>query len=163
LELDGASADAFDLVEFTIDGRHRPVRNAARAGTQIHAASLGSDAPNGDRAVAIFFTYRTLVKRNGHLFHIDFSRPTRDVKVQVTYGDCSIRHVNVLDYIASSKRSGLTRLPAAGPTPSIALRFDGRVMPKAGATFVWVLDEEMTGPMGRELTGRAMSMHDAGT
>ena len=83
------------------------------------------------------------MQRNGHLFHLDFSRPTRDVKVQLAHGECGIRHINVLDYMASSKQSGLARLPASGPTPSIALRFDGWILPKAGVAFVWVLDEEL--------------------
>jgi hypothetical protein len=36
------------------------------------------------------------------------------------------------------------------------LRFDGWVMPKAGAAFVWVLEEETAG-RGHEVTGRAIS------
>jgi hypothetical protein len=150
LELDGASTDAFDLIELTIDGRRRVTRGTTRAGTQIHTANVSSDATNGELAVAISFAYRTLVQRNGHLFHLDFSRPTRDVKVQFAYGDCGICYVNVLDYIASSKQSGLTRLPASGPTPSIALRFDGWILPKAGVAFVWVLVEEFVSGSTRD-------------
>lgn len=63
--------------------------------------------------------------------------------MQVAYGGCGIRHVNVLDYIASSRQPGLFRLPVSGPTPSIALRFDGWLLPKAGVAFVWVLEREM--------------------
>ena len=37
----------------------------------------------------------------------------------------------------------MLRLPASGPTPSIALGFDGWILPKAGAAFVWVLEGEM--------------------
>ena len=39
--------------------------------------------------------------------------------------------------------AGLSRLPASEPTPSVFLRFDGWILPKAGVAFVWVLDEEM--------------------
>lgn len=42
--------------------------------------------------------------------------------------------------------SPASRLPASGPTPSIALRFDGWILPKAGVAFVWVLDSEMAPP-----------------
>ena len=56
---------------------------------------------------------------------------------------CGIRHVNVLDYVASSRQPGLSRLPASGPTPSIALRFDGWILPKSSMAFVWVLEREM--------------------
>jgi hypothetical protein len=35
------------------------------------------------------------------------------------------------------------RLPPTAPTPSIALRFDDWMLPKAGVAFVWVLEREM--------------------
>ena len=76
---------------------------------------------------------------------------------------CGLRHVNVLDYIASSQEAGLSRRPTLGPTPSIALRFDGWVLPKAGVAFVWVLKDEMTtvepdGHRDIELGGRPCSV-----
>lgn len=104
---------------------------------------IGSDARTGGRAVAICFTYLALLQQHGHLFHLDFSRPTKDVRVHFAYRGCGIRHVNLLDYIASSLDTALSRLPASGPTPSIAVRFDGWALPKAGIGFVWVLESEL--------------------
>jgi hypothetical protein len=69
--------------------------------------------------------------------HLDLPRPT---KVQLAYGGCGIRRVNVVDYIAGSRQPGLSQLPPPAPMPSIALRFDGRMLPKAGVGFVWVLE-----------------------
>jgi hypothetical protein len=54
-----------------------------------------------------------------------------------------MRRVNVVDYIASSRQPGLTRLPPSEPTPSIGLQFDGWILHKAGVAFVWVLESEM--------------------
>jgi hypothetical protein len=34
-------------------------------------------------------------------------------------------------------------MPATAPTPSIALRLDGWMLPKAGVAFVWVLEREL--------------------
>ena len=93
-----------------------------------------------------------------HLFHLDFSRPTKDVRVHFAYGGCGIRYVNVLDYIASSRDAGLSRLPASAPTPSIALRFDGWVLPKAGVGFVWVLESEVA---AAAIDGRPAGATDA--
>jgi hypothetical protein len=56
----------------------------------------------------------------------------------------------VVDYIASSRQPGLSQLPAAAPTPSVALWFDGRMLPKAGVAFIWVLKREMTSASGRD-------------
>jgi hypothetical protein len=142
--LDGASEEAFQLVELTVDGRPRPIRRATRAGVQLFTASLGGDAAStGERQLAIAYTYRVLVQQHGHLLHLDFNRPTKGFKVQFAYGGCGIRYVSVLDYIASSRQARVSRLPASAPTPSIALGFDGWILPKAGAAFVWVLEGEM--------------------
>jgi hypothetical protein len=45
--------------------------------------------------------------------------------------------------LAGSSQTRLSRLPASGPRPGIALGFDGWVLPKAGIAFVWVLEREM--------------------
>jgi hypothetical protein len=125
LDLDAASAEAFDLVELRVDGRPRPIRRMTKAGAQLYTASAGIEATTAGHPATLCFTYRALVQQHGHLFHLDFSRPTKDVRVHFAYGGCGIRYVNVLDYIASSRDAGLSRLPASAPTPSIALRFDG--------------------------------------
>jgi len=143
LGLDGASGRAFQLVEMTVDGRPERVRRTERTGTQVYSASFESDVMAGEHMVAMSFTYRALVQQQGHLFHLDISRPTKNLRVHFAYGGCAIRYVSVLDYIASSTQPGLSQLPASGPTPSIALNFDGWVMPKAGVAFVWVLESEM--------------------
>jgi hypothetical protein len=131
--------DAFELLELTVDG----VRRAVRTGAQVYTASLGDGAMAGDRRVAISYTHRLLIQQHGHLLHLDISRPAKGLRVQFAYGACGIRHVNVLDYIAGSNQTRLSRLPASGPTPSIALGFDGWVLPKAGIAFASVLEREI--------------------
>jgi hypothetical protein len=153
--LDGGSPAAFEFVECTVDGRPRPARRAAGTGAQVVTAHLGADAITAT-PLTICYTHRVLVQLHGHLLHLDMSRPTKGLTVQFSYGGCGIRYVNVLDYVASSRQPVLSRLPAAGSTPSIALRFDGWVMPKAAAAFVWVLEEEMAG-VGPEVSERPTS------
>jgi hypothetical protein len=149
--LDAGSAEAFEVVELTVDGVRRPVRRAVRTGAQSYTASLGDGAMAGDRRVAISYTHRLLVQQHGHLLHLDISRPAKGLKVHFAYGGCGIRHVNVVDYIAGSSQTRLSRLPASGPTPSVALGFDGWVLPKAGVAFVWVLEREMAPVPGHEM------------
>jgi hypothetical protein len=111
LELHGAFEAAFELVEVAIDGRPRPTRRTARAGTQVHTVSVGTGA---DRMVAISYTYRVLLQQHGHLLHLDFPRPTKGLRAQLAYGGCGIRRVKVVDYIASSRQPGLSQLPPVG-------------------------------------------------
>jgi hypothetical protein len=113
----------------------------------------------GDRRVAISYTHRLLVQQHGHLLHLDITRPAKGLKVHFAYGGCGIRHVNVVDYIAGSKQTRLSRLPASGPTPSIALGFDGWVLPKAGIAFVWVLEREMAPVPGHDMHLTAHAPH----
>ena len=146
--VDGASEHAFQVVEVVIDGTPRPLRRLARTGAQTYTATLGREVMAAQRPVAISYTYRALNKQHGHLFHVDFSRPTKALTVQFAYGGCGIRHVDVVDYIASTARPGVSRLAATDPTPSIALRFDGWVLPKAGVAFTWVLEHEVAAADG---------------
>jgi hypothetical protein len=143
LELHGGSEQAFQFVELTVNGRRRPVRRTTRTGAQIFTVSLGEERAIAKRPLTISYTYRVLIQQQGHLLHLDISRPTKGLRVELAYGGCDIRRVNVVDYIASSRQPGLTRLPPSEPTPSVALHFDGWVLPKAGVAFVWVLEREM--------------------
>lgn len=139
-----AAPEAFELLQFNVDGTARPARRTTRAGSQIYTVNLGNRAGGGPAQVAVAYTYRALIQRNGHLFYLDIARPTKNLNVQFAYGDCGIRYANVLDYIASSRQPRISRLPASDPTPSIEIGFDGWIFPKAGVAMVWTLEEEMT-------------------
>lgn len=95
------------------------------------------------RQVAIAYTHRILVQRNGHLLHLDLSRPAKGLNVKFAYGDCGIRYVNVVDYIAGARQPYIAQLPPTDPTPSVELSYDGWVLPKGGVAFVWVLESEL--------------------
>jgi hypothetical protein len=148
LGVDGGSKEAFQLVEVKLDGRSQPIERTGRSAAQEYEAHLRGDTTPDNGISAVSYTYRALARQHGHLFFIDFSRPTQNVRVNFAYGGCGIQRVNVIDSIASSRQPGLSQLPASGPTPSVGLRFDGWVLPKAEVGFVWTLDREM-GPNRR--------------
>jgi hypothetical protein len=149
--LDAASKEAFELVEFAVDGGQLPARRTTRAGTQVYSVSLPAETVAAGREVTISFTYRVLVQQHGHVLHLDIGMPTKGLKIHFAYGDCGIRHVNLLDYIASPLRLRVTRLPASDPSPHIEVAHDGWVFPKAGVAFVWVLEEETNRAEGSQL------------
>jgi hypothetical protein len=133
------SSEVFTLMQFSIDGEFQSIIRSKRASSQTFTV----DAPrrfSGQR-VHVTYTYSVLVQRNGHLLSIDVAQPARGHRVDLTYGGCGIRYVNVLDFIASASEPRITRIPE--PTPSISVAFDGWVFPKSGVAFVWVLDEEL--------------------
>lgn len=139
--IDAASPEAFALVQCAVDGVDRPIRRAERKGSQLYTATLPSAA--NDQDVTISCTYRVLVQRHGHLLYLDIPRPTKGLEVQFWYGNCGIRRINTLDFIASAQQPRILRSPASVPSPSVEIGFDGWIFPKSGVVFVWVLESEM--------------------
>jgi len=62
---------------------------------------------------------------------------------ELWYGDCGIRYLNVLDYLAGPRQPRITRLAASDPTPSVEIAYQGWTFPKGGVAFVWVLEGEL--------------------
>jgi hypothetical protein len=132
-DLNGASSDAFKLVEVAVDGKQQPARRNSRRGSQSYTVRLDAKLLAAQREVTVAYTFRTLVQQHGHLIHLDLVRPTKGFKAVLSYGDCG------------PQQSRISQLPALGPTPSVEVAYDGWVFPKGGVAFVWVLDEEMKG------------------
>lgn len=138
--LDGASVEAFDLLQVAVDGEVRPTRRSTRRGAQFYSAELG-DVVGHD--VAISYTYRTLVRQNGHLLRVEPARPTKGISIRLNYAGCGIKFVNVLDYIAGARAARVEDLPPSDPAPSVQVSYDGWIFPKSAVAFVWGLDREV--------------------
>jgi hypothetical protein len=128
-------------VQCAVNGTDRPIRRTQRKGSQLYTATIPETTD--DEEITISCTYRVLVQRHGHLLYLDIPRPTKGLQVQLWYGDCGIRRVNTLDFIASAQQPRILRSPASVPTPSVEIGFDGWIFPKSGVAFVWVLEEEL--------------------
>jgi hypothetical protein len=115
-------------------------------GTPSCAATIPETT--NDEEITVSCTYRVLVQRHGHLLYLDIPRPTKGLQVQLWYGDCGIRRVNTVDFIASAQEPRILRSPASVPTPSVEVGFDGWIFPKSGVAFVWVLESEIGGKNG---------------
>jgi hypothetical protein len=144
--LDAGSPDAFQLVQFTIDGRPQTVRHTKRTTGQVFAVNLDAEATDAKAEVQLSCTYRVLVRKHGHLLYVDFAKPSKGVKVDLWYGDAGIRYVNVLDFIAGAQAARVQRSPASVPTPNVSIDYAGWVFPRSGVAFVWVLESEAPGP-----------------
>lgn len=138
--LDAASAEAFDLLQVTVDGERRPSRRSVRHRAQFFTAELGDVV---DHDVAISYTYRTLIRQHGHLLRIEPARPTKDISVRLNYAGCRLAFVNVLDYIAGASAARIDELPPSYPAPSVQVSYDGWIFPKSAVAFVWALKDEV--------------------
>lgn len=135
--IDADSRDAFEVVQFSVNGEERTIRRAVRKSGQIYSVGLGTN-PNDETPVTISYTYRTVTARRGHLLYVDIEQPTRGMEVELDYGDCPIERVSVLDLIASSRATRVERTPETVPGKSVRVSFDGWAFPRSGVGFVWV-------------------------
>jgi len=138
--LDGASPEVFNLLQFTVDGKPQPVRRSTSRGTQLFTADLGKASEGG---VVVSYTYRTLVRRHGHLLRIEPARLAKGFAVRFSYGGCGFQFVNTLDYIAGAWQARLGELPPTDPAPFSQISYDGWVFPRGGVVFVWGLVDEV--------------------
>lgn len=140
--LDGASKDAFELVQFTIDGDERPIRRTAKTGGQTYTASVGMDVVQAGKPVTVAYTYRTVLRQHGHMLHVDVEQPSKGLDVELEYGDCGIAEMRLIPFIASSKKVRSYRMPPNVPEKTVGIGFDGWVMPKQGVMAVWIKDSD---------------------
>jgi hypothetical protein len=139
--LDAGSREAYELVEFMVDGQPRTIRRTQRTGSQTYSATIPKATPPGAE-VTVACTYRVLIKQQGNLLYLDLPRPTKGLRIQFAYGGCGIRTVNTLDFFAGNEQARISRTLASAPSPSVDVGFDGWVFPKSGVAFVWSLDNE---------------------
>ncbi|MEY9838598.1 hypothetical protein [Streptacidiphilus sp. EB103A] len=148
-DLHGGSTEAFELLQFTVDGRDQVIRRSKRNRGQsftVTPSGRPSDDEGGPssspREVTVSYTYRVLVRQHGHLLYLNVGTSTKGLKIALRYGGCGIRSVNTLPFIASATPSRLSQTPASVPTPAVEVSFDGWVWPRSGVTFVWELESE---------------------
>jgi hypothetical protein len=136
-----ADKAAFELIEFTVDGEPRSIRRSTKTGSQTYTVSLGRDTMGAAEPVTVAYTYRTVTAANGHLLRLRVDQPTRGLAIELDYGDTDITDVTVVDFIASSEQTRISRSPNSVAGRTVAIDFDGWVFPRSGVAFVWMVDD----------------------
>lgn len=129
--------EAFELVDFTVDGEPRKIRRSTKLGSQTYAVNVGKEAVERQEPVTVAYTYRTVTAADGHLLRLRVDQPTRGLSIDLDYGDTDIAEVSVVDFIASSDRTRVAHSSDAVPGRSVSVEFDGWVFPRSGVAFVW--------------------------
>ncbi|KPM56412.1 hypothetical protein ACG83_00095 [Frankia sp. R43] len=136
-DLDGAAREAFELVQFTVDGRARPIRRSMKRGSQTYTAAMGDEVIAAGQPMLVSYTYRAVVRRDGRLIKLDVEQPTRGLSVELEYGGVGIADVRLLEFFPSSNRARISRTAEAVPARAIRADFEGWVLPRGGVVFVW--------------------------
>lgn len=148
---DASQREAFELVEYTVNGERRTIRRSARRTGQTYTVNIGQELVREGKPVQITYVCRTITAQSGHLLHFSIDQPTKNIKIEFDYSGVDIAHVSVLDLIASTRRSQILRLPEAVHGKSVTVDFDGWVFPRTGFAFVWTLEREAVAVSGKSM------------
>ena len=140
---DAGDKDAFELLEYSIDGVQSSIRRNAHKAGQTYTAKIPEDVMVAGKPVRVSYLYRTITPQSGHLLYFDIEQPTRNISLDLDYSDSSIHNVSVLDLIASGRRTRITRSPEDLPGRTTRVAFDGWMFPRTGLAFVWTLESEL--------------------
>lgn len=75
----------------------------------------------------------------------ELRQSTRGVDIEPDCTDIDSAYINMIDFIASSQRSIVTKTPTTVPGKTIGLVFPGWVRPRSGVAFEWVREGEVEG------------------
>ncbi|ROQ54835.1 hypothetical protein EDF36_3305 [Rathayibacter sp. PhB152] len=139
-----SSRDAFELLQFSVDGEEKKIRRSARKTGQTYSVGIGDDAVRDGRMVRIRHVYRTITPRSGHRLYVAIAQPTKGLSLTMDYTDTDIAHLSVTDLVSAAQRPHISRLPEQTAAREISLDVPGWLLPKAEVTFVWALASEVS-------------------
>ncbi len=139
---DASDKDAFELMQYTVDGEPRSIRRSQRKTGQTYSVNIGEDVVREGKTVRIAYVYKTITPQSGHRLFFDIEQPTKNFSLEVDYTATDISHLSVTDLVSSKHRTRISRLPNDLPSKSIAAEVPGWIFPRAGFAFVWTLTSE---------------------
>lgn len=139
---DASDRDAFELLQFSVDGEDRAIRRSRRKAGQTYSVSIGDDVVHAARPVRIRHVYRTITAQSGHLLTVALSQPTRGLKLSMDYTNTTIASMRVSDLVSSARRPRVSRLPQRTHGNELTIDVDGWLLPQAEVSFVWTLASE---------------------
>lgn len=140
--MDSSSRESYELLELTVDGRPQPIRRTVRKDGQTYSVHLDASARTGE-PVRIRQVFRTVTPVWGHRLYFELPQPARNMTVSFDYTNTNIVDMRVIESVATTRPTQLTRSPERTPGRTISVEAIGWLMPKAGFTFTWTLDTEL--------------------
>ena len=131
--------EVFALEQFTVNGTPVPFTRQVEEAGQIYVVDLGTEVIADDKPVVIAFRFRSLVPRNGHVFHLNIDRPTKGLDVELSYDADAIERVRLMDFASRGDGGRVFEEPQSAV---VRYRYDGWLFPRAGLVFAWTLHNE---------------------
>ncbi len=140
-----ADRDAYELLQYSVDGEELPIRRTARKSSQTYSVRIGDERVKEGKPVRIRHVYRTITPRSGHMLHVTVAQPAKGLTLSLDYTDTDIASMRVTDLISSARRPRLARLPNEDEAREITMDVPGWILPQAEVTYVWTLLSELPG------------------
>lgn len=140
--LDVTDEASFALVEFSVNGSPVSIERTADTRSQIYTVDIGEDIVTAQQPVVMSFTYRSRLRRDGHMVYFDVDRPTKGFELELNYQDAGIAKMKLVDFISSTRRARVSEAPDVAGVKKYTMSYDGWVLPRAGVAFVWILEDE---------------------
>lgn len=140
--LDVTDEASFALVEFSVNGSSVSIERTADTHSQIYTVDISEDIVTAQQPVVMSFTYRSRLRRDGHMVHFDVDRPTKGFELELNYQDAGIVKMKLVDFISSTRRARVSEAPDVAGVKKYTMSYDGWVLPRAGVAFVWILEDE---------------------
>ena len=141
-KLDVTDLDNFALIEFAVDGEPLKITRTTDEHGQVYTVDIGEAVVEAEQPVVMSFTYRSRLRRDGHMVHFDVDRPTKGFELELNYQDAGIAKMKLVDFISSTRRARVSEAPDVAGVKKYTMSYNGWVLPRAGVAFVWILEDE---------------------
>ena len=141
-KLDVTDLDNFALIEFAVDGELLKITRTTDEHGQVYTVDVGEAVVEAEQPVVMSFTYRSRLRRDGHMVHFDVDRPTKGFELELNYQDAGIAKMKLVDFISSTRRARVSEAPDVAGVKKYTMSYNGWVLPRAGVAFVWILEDE---------------------
>lgn len=142
---DASTAQAFEVLSYSVDGVELPVRRSARKRGQTYSVDLGEQRLLENKQLRIRQVYRTVVRQSGHRFRIALTQPTHGMRLVLDYTDTDIVELKVGDMLSTAASAQVKFLPPGAPAKQVEVSVPGWLLPTSEVGFVWTLSDEADG------------------
>ena len=139
-EFDPTHRDAYELLQFSINGDEQRIKRSTRKHYQSYEVGIGVDTIKSGEPATISHTFKTVTPKSGNLLFFDIEQPTKNVSITFDYTNCGINTISAIDQFPSVRPTRIQHSPPETPTKTVHVEIDGWVFPRAGVAFVWRQD-----------------------
>jgi hypothetical protein len=149
------SVEAFELLEYRVDGKLQPIRRTTRKSGQTYSVNLGEDVIRAAEPVRVSYLYKTIADKSLHRMFFEMTQPTRGLSMKLDYTDTDIASMSVTDLITSAAGTQVSELPVQADARVLSVDISGWVLPRGGLAYVWTLLSEV--PPASELASGGLT------